>query len=326
MNKHASRSLWVFAAVTVLPLAASCSGAAHPAKGTSGRPSQRQEAPDASTPAAAHGSSASATDGGLLGVPPGADKEVKEAYLEQNAVAGCMRKQGFPYTPTVAGITAPVSAVDGKDYALAKRFREKYGFGVYAGAVYPDDPKAPMSRASQADETPNADYAATLTPAQRDAYEKALGGVRKPSAPGGRGGQEPGGCLGKAIRQVEGPPESAARQRAEQEDALRKDQADGQYLNGDPQLVSLAQSYAACLRKQGIPVTTTQPTSIGDMVKFQASATAPGSGAGKLTPQEATPRLTREIHLALQDLECGKKFRAAYFPKFAGHPYVGNNG
>ncbi|MGW7572275.1 hypothetical protein ACWGJV_39260, partial [Streptomyces tendae] len=79
--------------------------------------------------------------------------------------------------------------------------------------------------------------------------------------------------------------------------------------------------YAGCLTKAGIPVTTTQPTSMGDMVKFQVGDTIPADGILSLDKDEALARLTHEVGLAEKDLECGKKFRAAYFPKHAKHPF-----
>ena len=40
-----------------------------------------------------------------------------------------------------------------------------------------------------------------------------------------------------------------------------------------------------------------------------------------MSKEEALPLLTKDIDIALKDLECGKKFRAAYFPKEKAHPY-----
>lgn len=67
------------------------------------------------------------------------------------------------------------------------------------------------------------------------------------------------------------------------------------------------------------------------MVKLQAATSVPagarGSGAAAdetseepMSKEEALPLLTKEIDLAMKDLECGKEFRAAYFPKFLKAP------
>jgi hypothetical protein len=42
-----------------------------------------------------------------------------------------------------------------------------------------------------------------------------------------------------------------------------------------------------------------------------------------MTKEAALPLLTKEIDVSLKDLECGKQFRAAYFPKEKAHPYTG---
>ncbi|MGW5366080.1 hypothetical protein, partial [Actinopolymorpha pittospori] len=135
-----------------------------------------------------------------------------------------------------------------------------------------------------------------------------------------------GGCMARAQEQVYGPQKSAAELEQESTANEEKDRESAQALDGDPRLVALAQSYASCLRREGVSVSTTQPTGIGDAVKFAFAETLPPNGPTSLTRQEALSRLTNEIHLALTDLECGKEFRADYFPKLKQHPYHGSNG
>ncbi|MGW4101815.1 hypothetical protein [Streptomyces sp. NPDC004976] len=283
---------------------------------------------DSSSPAARGegdtraGDSPSAAPGGALTVPEDADPETKDYYLTENAIAACMKQRGFSYTPVAEPYTSPgaaSSAVDGQDYDLAKKYRQKYGFGLFAHAVYPNDPAvAPVEMKPD----PNDSYRDSLPAAQQKAYDKALGkldGVRDTPTP-----QRPpkDGCVAKAELKVYGPAKSKAEQERENAEQQERDKQAGQALNGDPQLVSLAQGYAACLRKQGITVSTTQPTGIGDMVKFQVSAQI----VSEPSKEEALPKLAREIDLALEDLECGKQFRAAYWPKYKKNPYVGDNG
>jgi hypothetical protein len=131
----------------------------------------------------------------------------------------------------------------------------------------------------------------------------------------------PGGCAAKAREKAYGPKKSQAeidRQSAADKERARSAQ---QALNGDPELISLAQKFANCLTQQGITVNTTQPTAIGDAVKFQVSAQMPQNGILSLSKSEATAKLTKEIDLAKKDLTCGKSFRAAYFPKLGKHPF-----
>ncbi len=277
------------------------------------------------TEAASHsagGGKAPAGSSGQLDVPVDAGADLKKQYLMENAIASCMKKQGFTYTPEPPMDPASSWAHDGADYELTKKFRQKYGFGYSAAAVYPDDPQVPGSKAATKPSA-NAEYVATLTPAQKTAYDKAMGGPPDPKV----GEKEWTGCEGTANKKAYGSASAQERSAA----TASRNQANAQALNGDQKLVGLAQSYASCLKKDGIPVTTTQPTGIGEMVKLQAATSVPagarGSGAAAdetseepMSKEEALPLLTKEIDLAMKDLECGKEFRAAYFPKFLKAP------
>lgn len=253
---------------------------------------------------------------GLLTIPDGADDQTRSAYQEENAIAVCMRARGFAYTPEVPGATDPDSAVDGQDYEKAKAFRQKYGYGLFAGPVYPDDPNAPMSAASQARDETDAHYRASLDPARRAAYDKALGAPR--AVPGQAGGMEVGqatGCTGAAERQVGPGASQAAGTDGTDAAQARQDKAQ-QELDADPRLVALAHAYGTCLRSKGIAVTTEKPSQIPDMVKFQESAKLPADGTSHMSKETAQPLLAKDIAVALADLQCGKAFRAAYFPEY----------
>ncbi|MGI5251309.1 hypothetical protein [Actinacidiphila glaucinigra] len=268
--------------------------------------------------------SSKAATNGELAVPEGADEGTRQIYVSQNATAACMRKKGFTYTPHVSGVGGADIPVDGQDYELAKKYRAKYGFGFFAAAVYPDDPTVPGSKAHEAQETnPDEAYLNALSPAQRKAYDKAMGTAKQLAS--GKKVMLPG-CVKEGIEKAYGPEKSQAqldRERAEHEE---RDRAAKQALNGDPELISLAQRFASCLRDEGIAVTTTQPTAIGDMVKFATATLTPGDGVQNMDRDDARAKLTQEIGIARKDLECGKKFRAEYFPKLAEHPFSGMTG
>ncbi|MBE1605932.1 hypothetical protein [Actinopolymorpha pittospori] len=270
--------------------------------------SEVASAPSASAPATGRD--------GYLTVPGDVSPETRNAYLMENAMASCMREQGFVYTPHVQEWQDLAAAVDGADYAAAKAFRGKYGFGFYSGAVYPDDPKAPGSKASEPAPSAQSAYVNSLGPAQRSAYDKALMGTPRMVA----GRKKLGGCMARTQEQVYGPEKSAAELEQESTERKAKDQASAQALNDDPQLATLAKSYASCLRREGITVSTTQPTRIGDAVKFDLATNLPPDGVTKVSRRTAQSMLDKEIHVALTDLECGKEFRAAYFPKLKEHP------
>ncbi|WP_416976271.1 hypothetical protein [Streptomyces sp. T028] len=300
--------------MSLLPLLAACGG------------EKASSSADGGTPSAGGNASTGSkvNSSGQLDVPADASEDLKKQYLVENAIAVCMKKQGFLYTPEAPEDFRDSYATDGADYELTKKFRQKYGFGYVAPAVYPNDPQ--VSRKDDSEPSANAKYIATLTPAQKTAYEKALGGP-----PESKTGQtEYTGCMGTADKEVYGSTSVQERSQA----SATQNQKNAQALNGDQELVGLAQSYASCLQKEGINVTTTQPTSIGDMVKLQQAsslATSVEAGADGSKPaehsatetmseSEARSKLTKEIEVAMKDLACGKDFRAAYFPKFFKNP------
>ncbi|WP_217144561.1 hypothetical protein [Streptomyces sp. AC627_RSS907] len=269
---------------------------------------------------AATPSAGTAQDGAVA--PADADPETKKLYLLENAVAACMKKRGFEYRPHVAApnTKAGGNATDGKDYELTKTFRQKYGFGIYSAAVYPDDAERVEGTGGMAND-PNSAYVKALKPSQQAAYIKALTGSENPL--GQSQGSSLGGCTGEANKEVYGSEADRKRQWEAQEERNRRS---GQALNGDEQLIRLAQDYATCLRGKGLTVSNTQPTEIGDTVKFGISAAMPAEGVAQMDRKNAEKALSREIEAALADLECGKDFRSAYFPKLKAHPYSGGQG
>ncbi|MFC9429164.1 hypothetical protein [Streptomyces sp. NPDC056987] len=306
-------------AVGLLPLLAACGGA--------GADSASSASGSRSGATASTGADASSGSGsGELAVPAGADQETKQRYLVENAVAACMKKQGFTYTPYVLDESESSKALDGRDYELARQYRQKYGFGLYAGAVYPDDPQAPNSAAEEKKlANPNSAYRATLTPAQESAYFKALGQPGALAA-GDTTPPEETGCTKEADTAVYGPEKSAAELTEEQNAKDEENTRAGQRLNGDPELVGLAQAYASCLTGEGLRPETTQPTGIVDTVKFGLSARMPADGTAGLAADRLKSLFAEEVDAAMQDLKCGRKFRAAYFPKLKANPHSEGRG
>jgi hypothetical protein len=178
MPKRVRVSVATALAIGLLPVLAACGGS-----------SDKTGASSDSTAGGANAANDSTTnaDGAVqLTVPDGADAETKKTYIQQNTLAACMKKQGFTYTPHVAtavGGDAVYVGLDAEDYAAAKKSREKYGFGNYAAAVYPDDPNAPFSNPGGKAGEKRTDGVADddekgFTPAQQKAYQEALAGPR----------------------------------------------------------------------------------------------------------------------------------------------------
>ncbi|MFI6407926.1 hypothetical protein [Streptomyces sp. NPDC050548] len=304
-------------AVGLLPLLAACGG------GGSG--SAKSSASSGSSGGSGGSGTTTTADGAVqLTVPDGVDEATKQQYIEENAIAVCMKKQGFTYTPYVRTSAAvdPLAAVDGEDYARAKKFRQKYGFGYYAGAVYPNDPNVPFSKAAQAKRTTPVDHDEDgLTDAQKKAYDIALSGPPAKS----KADEKLGGCSEAGRVAAHGPALSAAAEKKAEKARDEANHANGLALNGDTQLVQFAQQFATCLTGQGIPVSTTQPTGMVDMVRLDISRKLPENFMS-MSRETALPLLDKDIDIALKDLDCGKKFRAAYFPKEKAKPYYGENG
>ncbi|WP_143261748.1 hypothetical protein [Allokutzneria sp. NRRL B-24872] len=234
------------------------------------------------------------------------DKSVKVG----NLVAECMKKKGFTYV----AVTAPQNTEDannpnGKDptlvpYDALKTFRQKYGFGVFARDVFPQDPAVNPRTEQQTD--PNQAIRDGLDAAQKDAYDIALtSGTRTDSGAKKRmlDGQ---GCMGEAHKAVYGDREDAADPKREAEYNRAR-----QAFENDPAVVRTSQSYASCLRRLGRNVTSAKPGEIETFVQqsFQARR-----GEAPIDATAARKGLDDEVKAALEDLECGKDYLAAAKP------------
>ncbi|MBB6349547.1 hypothetical protein FHU36_006092 [Nonomuraea muscovyensis] len=232
----------------------------------------------------------------------------------QAALADCMKGRGFTYVPFVA---PPLEFGDeqekahGGDHAAMKAERSKRGFGVFYHLVHPHQPKDVDDPGAN----PNWKIKRDLSPAQQEAYDKA-----EPS------------CQAEAITKVTGKVVKSEEDRFAQINRLI-DQTVKRELDGDPELVGLASAMADCLSGKGHRMTSTKPTALHtwgwDLFTAQKNEIAknddiPDTGLpegeyyepSRLSPVEARRHLDREIKVALDDLECGKDFYAAYQPRF----------
>jgi hypothetical protein len=266
-------------AVGMLPVLAACGGSGDKAAGAAAGGNKE------ATTTAANGAT-------QLTVPDGVDAETKKHYVQENAIAVCMKKQGFTYT------------------------------------VYPDDPNAPFSKKNLAGRWKSQDHDEDgLTEAQKKTYDTALAGTPKNASGKTKTDREEtvGGCQREGRAKAYGPELSAAAEKKAEQARNAQNHANGQALNGDPELVQLAQQFGSCLTGQGIQVTTTQPTGMVDMVRLDISRELP-ENFSSMSKEEALPKFKKDIDIALKDLDCGKKFRAAYFTKEKAKPYYGEDG
>ncbi|GLX01203.1 hypothetical protein Misp02_52890 [Microtetraspora sp. NBRC 16547] len=249
---------------------------------------------------------------------PNAAAKDKKHQLEA-VKADCMKQKGFKYVayvrPEKQDSDEQIKRASG-DYEAMRKYRAKFGFGVFAEFVYPKE----MQGSAEPDANPNREIQSRLSAAQGGAYRKAFDA-----------------CVIAAVKQVIGKDLKSADDYYEQMNmAMRR--ATAAELDGDPQLVELATAMAGCLKGKGYPVGKTTPGAMSDrgFRVFWAQSdklgrqqrpdvpdVAPPAKDGQiqmtyqpdLTVAEARPYLNKEIKAALDDLECGKDFYPAYSPR-----------
>lgn len=219
-------------------------------------------------------------------------------------IADCMKAKGFSYVPHPLLSSDMVSASNlaARDpaltpYAQLRAWRAKYGFGIFSPEVYPNDPNVAEPAWSPSDNPNNAIYNA-LAPAQKQAYDLALNGVvagHEKKSDGSGSKPLPDACALKASLAVYGTHPQDPNQ------GLLAKQAE-QAFQTDPGVLTAAQGYASCLVSHGYRVTNVKPGTIEQTVSNAAQAL---HDKGGLTPQQG---LTKEIKMALDDVDCGKAY------------------
>ncbi|WP_157547857.1 hypothetical protein [Nonomuraea candida] len=248
---------------------------------------------------------------------PAAAKDKRHQF--EAAKADCMKQKGFKYVPYVKP-TEPADEEERKrdsgDYQAMKKHRAKYGFGVFASQAYPKEVMGPGTTMPHPD--PNIKIAGSLSRAQLEAYHKAKDA-----------------CVAAAGKEVLGLTIKSNIDYFSQVTLAHK-RVKAAELDGDPKLVELAGAMATCLKGKGYKVSDTKPTAMGkrgvnefldlqDRLAEQQEGDKPmGPKMTKdtkqvqmvpLTPQQAKPYMDREVKAALDDLECGKDFYAAFIPR-----------
>ncbi|WP_067510232.1 hypothetical protein [Actinoplanes sp. TFC3] len=225
----------------------------------------------------------------------GATAQADDAAKRQNAekeIADCMKKQGFQYEvpPPLAETNAPSGEYVGTSSLLKsddelRTFRKKYGFGVYAQLVWPDDPlvKEPESATN-----PNTAIREALDPARRKAYDAALGSDSK-------GGTAAEGCADTAYLKYFGTTDLSSAENKEAKRAYEK-------YRTDAKVVRAARKYADCLTAKGYKVASAEPGEVENGV--YDSIIDPLQDGDDVTAAQAKKRLPGEVKAALADLDC----------------------
>jgi hypothetical protein len=261
----------------------------------------------------------------------------------QEAVAECMRTEGFEYTPYVpeqmfggVGFEPPGWDLTRKEYV------EKYGFGMSTTFEDSNQPPEPEDMPKPEDD-PNYVYTQGLSQTEQEAYNKALYGEQSFEEPvdGGDGTTETtaaamafemAGCFGKAEEALNGGKVTDEDQ-AFAEDINKRLETFYQQLQADKRVVEANREYATCMSGKGFPEIDKQqaayekvsekmnviyesmngPTMTnedGSTMATIAGAPLPAEGGGGTgAPQVDQAKLaeikTYELAVAKADLECG---------------------
>ena len=233
-----------------------------------------------------------------------ADQPLAEDVTAENQIADCMKKEGFQYLPhpqvyssgetfDFAGSASLVKPDD-----VVRKWRQKYGFGVAAQVVYPNDPQVKVREFAK---NPNQAIVDALDPAQRKAYYLALQGGEPPKALTKKGDVLSAEQLQKARNSCQGKAD-AVREAAFKAKQAPSKAADHQlwvrYQN-DTALQAAAQKYANCLKGRGYPPEGDDP------LYFQSAMPQVDEKTG---PAEAQQVLAKEIKAALADVDCRGPF------------------
>ncbi|WP_433520036.1 hypothetical protein ACQP2T_30195 [Nonomuraea sp. CA-143628] len=232
---------------------------------------------------------------------PSADP-ANQQRQNQAQLATCMKGKGFVYHPIVSLPELPeaVKQEMSGDYSAMRKYREKYGFGMAASIVYPNEGVGRMARKigdGDGSDDPNAKVIAGLSKPQQEAYFKAMEA-----------------CTLEMINKATGKKLKSTQEAAKAQSEMLE-QIISREIDGDPKLVELTGAFADCLKSKGYRVTSRRPSQIVRSGEEPFLKELGEFGRQNPTADQARPMLRREIKAALDDLECGKEFYAVYRPK-----------
>lgn len=216
-----------------------------------------------------------------------ASMSIVSAKLE-DAVAACMKEQGFDYTPRTwdtSGLTQStgVPAWDSLEFA------KTYGYGI---TTWEDIPG--VSKASDA--PPSGDDAESTQPG----YQDALWGPGYDPTAGG----QPGGCYGKALDETAG--------KALVDSTVPRDVANlQQQVDEDDRVVAALARWSDCMGGKGYDYKT--PTEAQTSIANRAYSSPDGLAGAQLTALR-----NEEISTAVADYGCSTDLRKIRATVLAG--------
>ncbi|MEV0584261.1 hypothetical protein [Nonomuraea sp. NPDC050310] len=254
----------------------------------------------------------SGTGGSAAPAPSITATTVNDKRREREAViADCMKRKGFKYVAiSTPRVQAEVSKrADNGDYEAMKEIRAKLGLQIFSVWVYPNELPGGQ-KVMPAEANPNVAIRDSLSAAQAESYDQAKEA-----------------CFVTAVREVFGI--SVKSQLAYYELMDKETQRINAQVDGDARFVELAAAYAECLKGKGYPIRRTKPSELTSWVwehfspEYDALIAEYGdpkdpSKFPQVPPAVARPLLDKEIKVAMDDLECGKDFFAAFNPVYNG--------
>lgn len=225
---------------------------------------------------------------------------IEQSKETETLVAACMGDEGFEYTPQENNISFDAGIEWKPD---SQEWVEQYGYGSvnFPGRDEQPDPE-------DVPQDPNQDYVASLSESEQAAYYEVLYGVQPTEDELAEDGSftttwEQQGCYGQASHEVQGDDPMQLEKHKPLTDAI---QAFWEKSSSAPGLAEIDEAWASCMAEGGYSGFTKQvdaQTSIQDELNAYYES--------QTEFVENDPELaeigTREIELALVDLDCREK-------------------
>lgn len=225
-----------------------------------------------------------------------AEEAAQQSVLMEESIARCMLEQGFEYVPSTAGYHyvdwSQVEPPPG-----TREFAERFGYG------YAAPPEGTVM--SPAGTNPNDAILEEMSPAEYEAYERALWGFTGDEAADGE--VDLGGCMGAARDEVFGDVDDPVRVALLEEIA----RIDAEVAPMDPEVLEAVAVWGRCMDEAGHPGYVAPPDAAAEAwdrweTFNDGIGTDPELGLadadGRLVGEEAL--VTAEIALATADWDC----------------------
>ncbi|WP_291045996.1 hypothetical protein [Herbiconiux sp.] len=218
----------------------------------------------------------------------------------QNAVAACMKKEGFDYQPDLR------STAGGDELAIpfgTEEFARTYGYGVSSGPFRFTDPGASVD--------PNQEYVNSLSEGERSAYDEALWGLPQGSGEGVAASGESadashqyewseGGCMGAADHELGSEPEPDD---PELQSLLMLLEREYEKAEAAPAVLAADEAWSECMAEAGHPEYEKRNEAASDFDRRYGELLGPDGE--EPDPAALDALQSEEIAVATADFECG---------------------